>query len=227
MTRLSRLKGFRKTLALSLCLPFMLTVPQIADAGDATSPVTEVVTAEVNQRALVLRPEHGEVYRGAFLTVFFAFDSAELTTPSRRALDTIAPALRAHLRDGGLVLIEGHADEVGAAHYNIALSERRAGAIAAYLRDAWEIPVPRLTLRGWGASDLRRPDAPHHAENRRVEISLLAPRHARTRGITVRPLGSDHLVGRHLDIDDFGGAMSPLPMTRHIITAPAPIRQRH
>ena len=219
MSRASCLMKYSKSLALALCLPLSMTMPHIAIADDAKRPATEIVAAS-SERSVALPPEHGASHQSTALTVFFAFDNSELTVPSRRALDTVAPTLRAHLREGGHVLIEGHADEVGAASYNVGLSERRASSIAAYLRDAWEIPVQRLTLRGWGASDLRRPDAPRHAENRRVEITLLDPRTTRTRGLSVRPR-----AGGHLDIDDFGGAMSPLPIGSQVITAPAPIRK--
>ena len=219
MSRASCLMKYSKSLALALCMPLSLTLPHIATAGDATRPATDIASAS-NERSIALPPEHGASHQSTALTVFFAFDSTELTTPSRRALDTVAPTLRAHLRAGGRVLIEGHADDVGTASYNVGLSERRANSIAAYLRDAWEIPVQRLTLRGWGASDLRRTDAPHHAENRRVEVTLLEPRTTRTRGLAVRPR-----AGGHLDIDDFGGAMSPLPIGNQITTAPAPIRK--
>lgn len=219
MSRASCLTKYSKPLVLAMCLPLSMTMPHIAAAGDATRPATESAAAS-SQRSVALPPEHGASQQSTALTVFFVFDSSELTVPSRRALDTVAPTLRAHLREGGHVLIDGHADEVGAASYNVGLSERRASSVAAYLRDAWEIPVQRLTLRGWGASDLRRPDAPRHAENRRVEITLLDPRTTRTRGLSVRPR-----AGGHLDIDDFGGAMSPLPIGNQITTAPAPIRK--
>jgi len=220
MSRVSCLMKLSKSLALTLCLSLSLTLPFMANADDTNRPATGSVATATSERTLALPPEHGEVSQGKTLTVFFAFDSKDLTIPSRRALDTIAPTLRAHLREGGHVLIEGHADEVGSASYNMGLSERRAQALVAYLRDAWDIPVPRLTLRGWGASNLRRPDAPRHAENRRVEITLLEPRQTRTRGLSVHPRS-----GSYLDIDDFGGAMSPLPAGRQIMTSPAPIRK--
>lgn len=140
------------------------------------------------------------------LTVFFDFDHAGLAPVARRALDRLAPTLRDHLAAGGVVLVDGHTDAVGSRVYNRILSERRALAVAAYLRDAWQIPERRLVLRAWGADLLRRPAAPRAAENRRVDISLIAagqPAQIECRPLRIAP-GSTHL-----DLDDFGGAPRP------------------
>ena len=216
-------------LAAVACLPLLLlaTAPAHADAPAAASDSAKTTLTEpaTDPRA-ALAPEPGEDHAGRVLTVFFAFDEAALTTESRRALDRLAPRLRDHLAAGGAVLVGGHADATGDADYNLALSERRTRAVAAFLRDAWGIAPQRLSLRAWGESNLRRPGTPRHAENRRVEITLLPPRQARKRGAELRPRAEVALGGRHLDIDDFGGAISPLPLrgdrAGRVITMPAP-----
>jgi outer membrane protein OmpA-like peptidoglycan-associated protein len=199
-------------LVLAGCVPLMLVSPHISDAADAPS------IAATSESESVFAPEHIHARLGIVLTLFFAPDSAELTTVSRRALDTIAPQLRAHLAQVGQVVLEGHSDSTGTPEYNLDLSNRRARAVAIYLRDAWDISLLRLRQRAWGDSDLRRSDPPSHAENRRVEIALLAGNDDAKSRLPLPPR-----AGEHLDLDDFGGATSPLLNSWRIITAPAPI----
>jgi len=86
------------------CVPLMLLNPHLTQAADAPS------TAASSERASVLAPEHIHARPGIVLTLFFASDSAELTTASRRALDAIAPQLRAHLAQGDQVVLDGHSE---------------------------------------------------------------------------------------------------------------------
>ena len=61
---------------------------------------------------------------------YFDFDSSALRADSRSLLDAHAAALKAKPR---AVRLEGHADERGTREYNIALGERRAQSVRAYL----------------------------------------------------------------------------------------------
>lgn len=63
--------------------------------------------------------------------VFFAFDSSELSGPSRTTLEKQAFWLRKYPQ--ATVTVEGHADERGTREYNLALGERRAAAARDYL----------------------------------------------------------------------------------------------
>jgi peptidoglycan-associated lipoprotein len=63
--------------------------------------------------------------------VYFEYDSFALTADSQSALRTHADWLKAN--SGRLVQIEGHTDERGTTEYNLALGERRAGAVKEYL----------------------------------------------------------------------------------------------
>lgn len=192
-------------------MSLMFLSPHMTHAVDA-SP-----TATAPDLTSALAPEYIHARPGIILTVFFGSGSAELTTSSRRALDAVAPQLRAYLAEGVHVVLDGHSDATGTPYYNLDLSNQRARAVAIYLRDAWEISLLRLRLRALGDSDPRRSDQPLHAENRRVEITLLEGRDVAKRGLSLRPR-----VGGHLDLDDFGGAISPLPISPRIITDPAP-----
>ncbi|MEM6533072.1 MAG: OmpA family protein [Myxococcota bacterium] len=66
-----------------------------------------------------------------FGAIYFGFDSAELTDEDCERLDELADYLVAHQTVA--VRIEGHADDRGTSEYNLALGERRAHAIEAYL----------------------------------------------------------------------------------------------
>ena len=79
--------------------------------------------------------------------VFFGYDSSELTSEARAALDRQAAYLT---RFSSIVAtVEGHADERGTREYNLALGERRANAVRSYLI-AKGIPAKRLKTISYG-----------------------------------------------------------------------------
>ena len=61
----------------------------------------------------------------------FAFNKSDLTSESRPVLDGVATGLKNHPRVK--VEIQGHTDSVGAAAYNLKLSQRRAESVREYL----------------------------------------------------------------------------------------------
>src|SRR5260221_8438779 len=63
--------------------------------------------------------------------VFFGFDDATLTPESRKQLDADFQCLQDSIFKRALV--SGHTDERGTTEYNVALGERRAGAVGKYL----------------------------------------------------------------------------------------------
>jgi peptidoglycan-associated lipoprotein len=65
------------------------------------------------------------------LTVHFAFDSSELDPSAMATLDQNVQWLSSN--PGVEIQIEGHCDERGTTEYNLALGERRAKAVKAYL----------------------------------------------------------------------------------------------
>lgn len=70
--------------------------------------------------------------KGLLFTVYFDFDSSELTPESVNRLMLFADEMDTY-RFGELVF-NGYADEVGGDNYNYALSERRANVVADFLR---------------------------------------------------------------------------------------------
>ena len=105
--------------------------------------------------------------------VLFGYDQSELSTGSRSSLDKLANILKAY-PDTDIQII-GHTDSKGTVRYNERLSERRATAVASYLRGN-NIPASRISTLGMGESD---PVATNDSDegrslNRRVEFVITA-----------------------------------------------------
>src|SRR6188768_940531 len=105
--------------------------------------------------------------------LLFDFDSDVVRSDARTNLRNLAASLDKH--PGSELLIVGHTDSVGTDAYNLALSERRAEAAAAYLV-AQGVDRARLSSRGLGESE---PVAPNDSDagrgkNRRVEVAIYA-----------------------------------------------------
>ena len=64
-------------------------------------------------------------------TVYFGFDSAELSDRAQATLDRQAAFL--NVNPALVVIVEGHADERGTREYNLALGDRRATAVRDYM----------------------------------------------------------------------------------------------
>ncbi|MGM0535322.1 MAG: OmpA family protein [Pseudomonadota bacterium] len=103
--------------------------------------------------------------------VTFGFDSSDLTSSARNALDDVASVLQQY--PDTLVNIAGHTDSTGDASYNQRLSERRAESVGSYLAQTG-VARNRLNMRGYGED---QPVASNDSEqgrsqNRRVEVTL-------------------------------------------------------
>jgi OmpA-OmpF porin, OOP family len=103
--------------------------------------------------------------------VFFDWDRADLTD---RAKEVIAEA--AHTATSGQatqISVNGYTDTSGTAQYNLALSRRRASAVAAQLITDG-VPKSEIAIMGYGETHLLVPTGPNVREpqNRRVEIIL-------------------------------------------------------
>lgn len=99
--------------------------------------------------------------------VFFAFDSAELTTDATRELKSQANYMK-HNKDVNVVL-EGHCDERGSTEYNLALGALRAGNAAhAIIREG--IEPKRIKTISYGKENPQYPGTGEKvwAKNRNV-----------------------------------------------------------
>jgi peptidoglycan-associated lipoprotein len=81
--------------------------------------------------------------KGVLTDVFFALDSTELSQDARGAVSKNVGYLKRWTSTK--VMVEGHADSRGTNEYNLALAERRAGAVRDYLVSLG-IPADRVTI---------------------------------------------------------------------------------
>jgi len=88
------------------------------DASSQTPDTGDVADSNVANRSFNIAP------------VYFDFDRSEIRSEFGDVLGAGATALK---DSGATVVIAGHTDERGSDDYNIALGERRAGAVRKYL----------------------------------------------------------------------------------------------
>ncbi|AFQ49660.1 OmpA family protein [Burkholderia cepacia] len=101
----------------------------------------------------------------------FATGLATLTPAARASLDTLLGDREN--RTYAQVTVTGHTDSVGSDASNLALSKRRAAAVAGYLK-AHGLKAQAVSVTGRGSADpvASNATAEGRASNRRVEISL-------------------------------------------------------
>lgn len=104
------------------------------------------------------------------VSVFFEFDSAQLTKDAQEKLSNVADILVKHHELK--VRIEGNADERGSEQYNLALGQRRADSAKKYL-DNLGVKPSQITAISFGAE---KPKALGHDEeawkqNRRDDVN--------------------------------------------------------
>lgn len=110
--------------------------------------------------------------------VLFAFDKADLSPEAPAQLHRAAELIRQG--GSGPIEVRGYTDTHGEDTYNLALSERRAVAVADWLANEARIDTARLRPRGYGEADPVAPnegsegnDYPEgRALNRRVTIVI-------------------------------------------------------
>jgi outer membrane protein OmpA-like peptidoglycan-associated protein len=105
--------------------------------------------------------------------VLFGFDRADLTASAETNLDKLSNILKEYPDTN--IEIQGHTDSKGADSYNMSLSERRASAVATYLRGRG-IASSRIRTKGFGET---APVATNETEdgrsqNRRVDFLITA-----------------------------------------------------
>ncbi|MCG6896888.1 MAG: OmpA family protein [Thiocapsa sp.] len=102
----------------------------------------------------------------------FGVDSAQIQPGFYSTMDTISGIVRKYGKTE--LAISGHTDSTGSAEHNQLLSERRAGAVQAYMESDGVIPE-RISARGYGKS---QPIASNETDegrrlNRRVDIVII------------------------------------------------------
>lgn len=131
------------------------------------------VTGDTKYR-LTDRPEGPiNVLPVKFASVLFEYDSAQVKDSERNKIEAVADFLKNNPSTG--LLLEGNCDERGSAEYNLALGERRALAVRAYLLGLG-IAGEKVQTKSHGEE---KPAASGHDEsawsvNRRAEFVLFS-----------------------------------------------------
>lgn len=110
-------------------------------------------------------------------TINFAFGSAEIEQSEVDNLQALADAVKRVVdqNPGEVFLLEGHTDAVGSNVANLALSDRRAEAVAKALTEYFEIPAENIVTQGYGEEDLKIDTQEANRENRRVTLRRITP----------------------------------------------------
>ena len=154
------------------------------EAGEQREPskiemsvLEEEKRAEAERRARTREQERTQMLQDeiqAFESapIYFDFDKSTLKPPARENLTRKAKWLRANARFS--VQIEGHCDEQGSNHYNLALGERRASATAKFLTGLG-ISESRISTISYGEERpaVRGHDEEAWAKNRRAEFRVI------------------------------------------------------
>lgn len=141
-----------------------------AQSATAAAAQNEVAVKAVNRRVSDL----GDYATVAELGVYFRDGNSVLSAEDKASLDQLVAA-NSNV-NGYVIQIAGYTSSTGSKQYNQRLSERRAAAVAQYLREnanvsPWRIVVPA----GYGATHpvASNSDAKGQAMNRRVEVKVL------------------------------------------------------
>jgi len=110
-------------------------------------------------------------------TITFEFGSASIAESEIERLESLANAMDRMLKENPaeMFLIEGHTDAVGSNIANLALSDRRAEAVALALTDVFGLPPENLTTQGYGEEYLKIDTDEPERENRRVAVRRITP----------------------------------------------------
>jgi outer membrane protein OmpA-like peptidoglycan-associated protein len=105
--------------------------------------------------------------------ILFGFDQSALGDQAKGSLNELITILNKYPETN--IEIQGHTDNTGTGDYNQGLSERRAAAVATYLRNN-NIKPSRITTKGFGESAPKYSNDTEdgRSQNRRVEFLITA-----------------------------------------------------
>lgn len=163
--------GLLAVMVASVALTGCKKKPKAGAGVGGIDGVGGVMGSDLYGEGLGARPDSLTEIASQFGVVYFDFDSAQINPGERSKVEAVA----AYLRDnsGVGVIVEGHCDERGSNEYNLALGERRALAVRAYLVSLG-VDAARIQTKSYGEE---RPVAMGHDEsawsqNRRAEFQL-------------------------------------------------------
>jgi len=134
----------------------------VAGAGGTKTAATTVTVIPLSKKTVVFDA-----------VALFDFDKAELKPEGKEQIKAYREEATAELSRADKITITGHTDNVGAADYNMKLSQRRAEAVRDYLVGLGVDPA-KLEVKGEGMANPMADNstAEGRAKNRRVEVDI-------------------------------------------------------
>jgi peptidoglycan-associated lipoprotein len=140
-------------------------------AGLGGDNIGGVAGSDVYGEGLSDRPEGGTEVAGQFSAVYFDYDSAQINESERSKIESVASSMKG---GSGQVIVEGNCDERGSTEYNLALGERRALAVRAYLVGLG-VDGARIQTKSYGEEKpaVQGHDESAWSKNRRAEFVVV------------------------------------------------------
>lgn len=166
-----RVDATRRRALLALALSGLAAV-----AGCSSTPPVPATAAPTRReriaaalRAMNFSPEGDDWYLSLPVPLLFEFGRDVVGEGARQSLGGVARQLTE--LDVARVLVRGHTDNIGSHEFNLALSKRRADAVARVLTDSG-FPAARMDSRGLGYAVPVADNGTEEgrAQNRRVVI---------------------------------------------------------
>ena len=137
--------------------------PKKADTDDSAATSGNAATSaapSIGNEPISMDPQGSDSGKiNGLSTIFFEYDQARLSADARKKLSQNADWIKSNA--AFTVQIEGHTDERGSVEYNLALGERRAKSVKAYL-ESLGIDSKRMTIISYGEE---KPLDPNHVES--------------------------------------------------------------
>lgn len=144
---------FKKSMSSMLVLMTVMSLSLVGcgskGSNQAEDDATQAVVDDASNSGmqLELNGDSDSMRAGGLSTVFFDYDSSQLSMSARSTLDMNVEYLKENTNVE--IQIEGHADERGGIQYNLALGERRAKSVKEYMV-ANGIDSSRVTTVSYG-----------------------------------------------------------------------------
>jgi len=107
------------------------------------------------------------------MEILFDYNSANLRPDQLVKIAELSRILGQDKFQNYRFLLLGHTDAKGSDEYNMALSQKRAQAVATFVTASAGLPGQRVIASGMGASKLKDSSDPYGEQNRRVQLVLV------------------------------------------------------
>ncbi len=144
-------------------------IPEVAAATDTPAEPDTTITS----KDMTFAPEGSDSGQiSGLFTVNFEYDKSSLSTDARTKIQKNAEWLKAH--PNMTFQIEGHCDRHGSTEYNLALGERRAHVVQAYMK-ALGLEEEKITTISFGKEKLidQAESDVADSKNRRANFSVV------------------------------------------------------